>query len=96
MMYQCKGARQNTHGGERVKSDGFETDEVVTTRNGRRYSGGPGRVLSDHDAISPDTIVYRAVDETGLIDLELYHGRGEDQRGLEADQVQGNIPIGEC
>lgn len=56
-----------------MQRDGLETDEVASAGNGRRDGGGPRRVLSDHDTVTPDAIVDRAVYESGLVDLELYH-----------------------
>lgn len=58
-----------------MKGDCLETDEVVATGHSRGDSSGPGRVLGDHLAITPETVVHRAVDETGLIDLKLKHTR---------------------
>lgn len=56
-----------------MKSDGLEADEVVAAGDSRWDGRSPGRVLSNHNAVTPNTVVDRAVDETGLVDLELHH-----------------------
>ncbi len=63
-----------------MEGDGFETDEVVASRDGRGNGGRPRAVLRDHLAISPRTAVDGAGEETGLVDLELSKQRKIRQR----------------
>jgi hypothetical protein len=57
-----------------VQRNSLESDEVVARRNGFRDGCGPGRVVRDHLAISPLTIVDCTGEETGLVDLEPLEG----------------------
>lgn len=61
-----------------MEGDGLKTDEVVA-RGDRAWDGGsPGRVVGDHLAVSPLTVVNSARQETSFIDLEPLEAVGVD------------------
>ncbi len=55
-----------------MKSNGLKTNEVVARGDGRRNSGRPRRVVGNHLAVTPLTIVDCTTEKTGFIDFELY------------------------
>lgn len=61
----------HAYGGQRVKSDRFEPDEVGTTGDSSRNSRCPRGIVSNHEAVTPETIVDCAVDKTRFVSLEL-------------------------
>lgn len=70
-IFERNSRRKAAYRGKRVKRNGLETDEIVAARHSLRNGRGPGRVLGNHDTVTPDTVVDGAVDETRLVDLEL-------------------------
>lgn len=54
-----------------MESDGLESDEIVSGRDGRGDGASPRAVLSDHLTSGPITVVDCAGEETSFINLEL-------------------------
>lgn len=57
-----------------MQGNSLKSDKIVAGRNGFRDGCGPGRVIRNHLAISPLTIVDSAGEEAGLIDLKPLEG----------------------
>ena len=57
-----------------MERDSLETDEIVARGNSGGNGGGPGRVLGDHLAVGPLTVVDSTGQETSLVNLEPLEG----------------------
>ena len=53
-----------------MESNGLETDEVVAGGHSAWDGRGPGRVVSNHLAVSPLAVVDGTRQETGFVNLE--------------------------
>ena len=57
-----------------MESNGLETDEVVAGGHSAWNGCGPGRVVSNHLAVSPLAVVDGTRQETGFVNLEPLEG----------------------
>ena len=55
-----------------MEGDGLEPDEVAARRDFRGDRGGPRAVLLDHETVTPESVVDSSVDQTLLVNLELF------------------------
>lgn len=62
-----------------MKSDCLESDEVGPVGDSRRNGSCPRRIVGDHESVTPESVINRAIDETRFINFEL-QGRAEKDK----------------
>lgn len=77
-----------------MESDGLETDEIVSGRNCRGDGRRPGRVLSNHLAVSPRAAINGTREQPGFVNLELVNDENiSNQYWLGNARNRERLPI---